>query len=278
MILIYILLTHPFHARDQCIESMEVTAENDEQANSEPEKIFLDYLSRTYDLFLDGDDNFEEMEQDMRRAFDNKNEWTKAEIARLEAEHAELAQVLGKMKSEPVLAEGSGSECWWSHAGVSCMRFFLSRSQSPLVKYQEESRAYAEDIVKVQKWIESLSAKQVQITEQVLKLKQESDVKGIREVKTSQHNMRIYSNMPHTAAELAAAEKEMNALQEVVDNQEISPADVDRMHAERDQLSAQLAQFTEKEDLLKHRLWENEVASQKKLDQVGPDAIVIAFP
>jgi kinetochore protein NDC80 len=63
-------------------------------------------------------------------------------------------------------------------------------------------------------------------------------------------------------------QREKAELQDVVDAQELSPADIDRMTAERDQLAKNLEQYNEREDQVKNSIWEFEVACQKKLDQV----------
>ena len=61
---------------------------------------------------------------------------------------------------------------------------------------------------------------------------------------------------------------EKNALQATVDGQEISPSDVDRMNAERDQLAISLESINVKLDSINKTIWEKEIAIQKKMDNV----------
>ena len=58
-------------------------------------------------------------------------------------------------------------------------------------------------------------------------------------------------------------------LQQTVDAQEISPADVDRMNSERDQLIKSLEVVSAKMDELNKDIWEREIGIQKKMDQVS---------
>jgi kinetochore protein NDC80 len=67
---------------------------------------------------------------------------------------------------------------------------------------------------------------------------------------------------------LEEAKTERSQLQHIVDSQEISPADVDRMHAEREQLTKSLEQANEKNEFITKQIWEREIECQKKLDQV----------
>jgi kinetochore protein NDC80 len=57
-------------------------------------------------------------------------------------------------------------------------------------------------------------------------------------------------------------------LQKMVDMQEISPADVDRMNSERDALSTSLAQLAEKQDEINTRVWDKEVITQREMDKL----------
>lgn len=60
--------------------------------------------------------------------------------------------------------------------------------------------------------------------------------------------------------------KEREALQETVDAQDLSPADVDRLNAERDQLAKSLALTSQNLDTVTKQVWTQEIALQKKMD------------
>jgi kinetochore protein NDC80 len=68
-------------------------------------------------------------------------------------------------------------------------------------------------------------------------------------------------------------QREKNELQEIVDSQELSPVDVDRMNAERDQLNKNLESFSEKIEEINKVIWEREIHCQKKGDEVSALAI-----
>lgn len=68
--------------------------------------------------------------------------------------------------------------------------------------------------------------------------------------------------------ELEQLSAERAQLQAVVDNQELSPADVDRMRAEQEQLKKNLEVCAQKLEQINQTVWEKEIQLQKKMDQV----------
>lgn len=77
------------------------------------------------------------------------------------------------------------------------------------------------------------------------------------------------------SAEVDRAEMELDKLlnekvllQQAVDSQEISPADVDRMNSERDSLSISLNQLAAKQDELNAAIWEKEIEIQREMDKL----------
>ncbi|KAL2915097.1 kinetochore-associated Ndc80 complex subunit ndc80 [Polyrhizophydium stewartii] len=68
--------------------------------------------------------------------------------------------------------------------------------------------------------------------------------------------------------EIARITAEKTELQQIIDAQEISPADLDRMNAERDQLALSLQVVSNKLDAANKIVWEKEIALQKKMDQL----------
>ena len=75
-----------------------------------------------------------------------------------------------------------------------------------------------------------------------------------------------YSNAKET--DCSNLQEEKINLQATVDAQEISPADVDRMNSERDQLVKSLEVVGNKLDEVNKDIWEKEIGIQKKMDQV----------
>jgi kinetochore protein NDC80 len=61
---------------------------------------------------------------------------------------------------------------------------------------------------------------------------------------------------------------EKQALHNTVEAQELSPADVDRMNAERDQLVTSLASCRSNLDLVNQRVWQSEISLQKQMDSL----------
>ena len=142
-----------------------------------------------------------------------------ADIQKLEIENATLEEKLAELTGEP----------------------------SPLSKLQQKKTEILDDTQKVKKWIDTLTLKKNQLTEQLETLRTE------------------FEKLTKESEEVIAEKSELQA---VVDSQEISPADVDRMNAERDQLSKSLEQFTEKNEALNNLNWGLEIEVQKKLDSV----------
>lgn len=124
---------------------IETNTECDENINQRPDQIFLAFLLRTYHEFLLGKDDFEAMEMELAENFRCKDEWTLKEVERLKQENDRLTEEYKKLSSEP----------------------------SPLSVYTEERASFADDIVKVKKWIESLTNKRKQLEEQIAVLNQD---------------------------------------------------------------------------------------------------------
>lgn len=66
------------------------------------EKIFFDYLTQAYKVFLAGDDDFEEMEKELADNFDRKNDQTIKENDRLERENDVLQKQLSNLQESPL--------------------------------------------------------------------------------------------------------------------------------------------------------------------------------
>jgi hypothetical protein len=78
----------------------------------------------------------------------------------------------------------------------------------------------------------------------------------------------LYTALYETDKELAQLTQERAQLQAIVDAQELSPADVDRMNAEREALKKNLDAVVAKAEQVNQMVWEKEIELQKKMDQV----------
>lgn len=123
----------------------------------------------------------------------------------------------------------------------------LQDEPTPLQVATKQKTSLLSDLEKIKKWSDTLNAKHAQLSDQIAKLKQE------------EHSRQI---------ELDVIHKEKDELQDIVDNQEISPADVDRMNAERDQLTKTIDQLNDKNSEFEKNIWEKEISVQKKVDEV----------
>ncbi|KAJ3105223.1 kinetochore-associated Ndc80 complex subunit ndc80 [Phlyctochytrium planicorne] len=183
------------------------------------EKVFFEYLTKTYAVFLAGDDNYDTMDRELIANFDRKNEKIVKEVEKLNTEHEILSRE-------------------WAN---------LRDSESPLVIAERENQTLHSDIEKFKQYILHLETKKEKIGEQVKSLEEE---------------------LASKESELAKISNEKADLQRTVDLQEISPADVDRMTAEREQLVRSLESLAAKTDEFQRAIWEKEISLQKKMDQL----------
>ncbi|TPX70338.1 hypothetical protein SpCBS45565_g01736 [Spizellomyces sp. 'palustris'] len=189
------------------------------QDDVQPEKMFFNYVTQAYGVFLQGDDNYEYMDKELIDSFDRKNEKVLKALERLETEHDAL-------------------EKEWTH---------LTESESPVVLLERETRILESDKEKFRQYIQHVEGKIQKFQDAILTLKEDLEAK-------------------EKEGEQLADEKAQ--LQRTVDAQEISPADVDRMTAEREQLNQTLGTVAVKMDEANKSLWDKEITMQKKMDHL----------
>lgn len=68
--------------------------------------------------------------------------------------------------------------------------------------------------------------------------------------------------------DLTQLQAEREALQVMVDAQEIRPEDADRMNAEKDQLAQQISAVQIKAEEVSKLVWDREIGVQKRMDQL----------
>ncbi|RKO85028.1 HEC/Ndc80p family-domain-containing protein [Blyttiomyces helicus] len=123
----------------------------------------------------------------------------------------------------------------------------LKRGESPLVILEREKNSLQLDKEQFIRYIQHVRAKKPNLEESIASLKQDLEA---------------------AEKEIASATEERAALQHTVDSQEVSPADVDRMNAENEQLAKTLADIATKLELGNQAVWKSEIELQKKMDQI----------
>ncbi|KAI8815759.1 HEC/Ndc80p family-domain-containing protein [Fimicolochytrium jonesii] len=123
----------------------------------------------------------------------------------------------------------------------------LTEGEAPVVTLEKEGKLLQSDKEKFKQYILHVESKIQKFQDSILALQEDLDAK---EKETDQ----------------LTAEKA--GLQRTVDAQEISPADVDRMTAEREQLSQTLESVAQKMEEANTNVWEKEIALQKRMDQL----------
>lgn len=119
--------------------------------------------------------------------------------------------------------------------------------QNPLTIVERERAILLSDKEKFQNYLNHIQSKRDNYIKNLAKLKEDLTVS---EVTLTQ----LYS--------------EKQELTKVVDSQELSPADVDRMNATRDQLATSLATCRENLDNINQSVWKSEIAVQKNMDML----------
>ncbi|KAJ3300510.1 kinetochore-associated Ndc80 complex subunit ndc80 [Borealophlyctis nickersoniae] len=123
----------------------------------------------------------------------------------------------------------------------------MSKGESPLETVRREVKENTENKEKFTKFLENQKVKEQKFKNQIAHL-----TKSLEEKEN----------------QIRSKSEEKASYQQIVDAQEISPADVDRMTAERDQLSKTIRELSVKMAEVSNIKWDKEIAQQKKLDQL----------
>lgn len=119
--------------------------------------------------------------------------------------------------------------------------------KAPLTILEREKAILESDKEKFKNYIAHVESKKSKLVETVKSLQEEFD------------------QSEETVKKLTVEREQLAA---TVDAQEISPADVDRMNAERDQLAKSLALMNQQLDTVNKNVWNDEIALQKKMDSL----------
>lgn len=114
---------------------------------SQSEKLFFDYLCRSYKLFLAGNDNFDPLISELGAAFERRNQGTFHEVE-------QLTMAITELESEYQT---------------------LTNEEPPLARAQREYAIYKADIEKFQKFISHLEVKRTKFEEAIIHTRQEID-------------------------------------------------------------------------------------------------------
>ncbi|KAJ2866902.1 kinetochore-associated Ndc80 complex subunit ndc80, partial [Coemansia asiatica] len=183
------------------------------------DRVFFDYLSKAYPVWLDSGEEPVELEQALARQFEQKN-------AHLIQETAEIERQLANAKTELDA---------------------LQSNESPLVQLERERVELISDKEKFESYIQRLEIKHQRMADFVANQRQQQDTAQVEQM---------------------ALEKEKAEIQKVVDAQQISTEDVDRMNSERNQLLETLKNVQEKVQEATKTVWEKEIKLQRVLDDV----------
>lgn len=120
----------------------------------------------------------------------------------------------------------------------------VEKRREYLPELQAKEKDYVKDLGKFQQLVEQLENHKEQLDTKVA-LKEQELQKLLSSIKSVNH--------------------EIDALRERVDSQELSPEDVKRMMAERDQLQQAQGQASENRQVLQRRVWESEMALRDRV-------------
>lgn len=120
----------------------------------------------------------------------------------------------------------------------------VEKRREYLPELQAKEKDYVKDLGKFQQLVEQLENHKEQLDSKVA-LKEQELQKLMSSIKSVNH--------------------EIDALRERVDSQELSPEDVKRMMAERDQLQQAQGQASENRQVLQRRVWESEMALRDRV-------------
>ncbi|RKP39008.1 HEC/Ndc80p family-domain-containing protein [Dimargaris cristalligena] len=183
------------------------------------ERIFFDYLSKAYTVFLAGRDDFDSIENDLADCFDHKNKHIIQEVSELEASNETLRLELRQ----------------------------LTGQVDPLVELQKKQTHCLADLEKFRQTIAVYGEKKQRLHSLLEELRAKIEDQG------------------KTILQLKDAKVEY---QQIVDVQEISPADIERMNSERQRLSENLRDLNIRVEELNKDVWQREIDIQPKIDLI----------
>ncbi|KAJ1994134.1 kinetochore-associated Ndc80 complex subunit ndc80 [Coemansia sp. RSA 1358] len=183
------------------------------------DRVFFDYLSRAYPVWLDSGDEPPELEAALAKQFEQKN-------AHLIQETADVERRLADAKTE--------------------LEALLS-NESPLVQLERERVELVADKKKFNSYIQKLESQHQRMADHAANQRQQQDAAQVEQM---------------------SLEKEKAEVQEIVDAQQISTEDVDRMNSEHNQLVETLNSVQEKVKEAVKEVWDREMKLQRVLDDV----------
>ncbi|KAJ2725209.1 kinetochore-associated Ndc80 complex subunit ndc80 [Coemansia sp. Benny D115] len=183
------------------------------------DRVFFDYLSQAYPVWLNSGVEPEELESILAKQFEQKN-------AHLIEETAEVERRLANAKAELEA---------------------LQSNESPLIQLERERVELISDKEKLDSYIQKLEGKNQRMIDIIANQKQQHDAAQVEQL---------------------TLEKEKAEVQEIVDAQQISTEDVDRMNSERNQLLETLKAAQEKVQEANKAVWDREMRLQRVLDDV----------
>lgn len=183
------------------------------------DRVFFDYLSQAYPIWLESGEEPQELETNLAQQFEQKN-------ASLAQETTDTERKLANAKQELEALTGN---------------------ESPLVQLDKERVDLITDKVKMEEYIQRLENRRQRLADVIGNQKQQQDAAQIEQM---------------------ALEKKKAETQVIVDAQEISAEDVDRMNSERNQLLESLTGVQGKVQEATKKVWAYEMDLQRVLDDV----------
>ncbi|KAI9193658.1 HEC/Ndc80p family-domain-containing protein [Polychytrium aggregatum] len=112
----------------------------------------------------------------------------------------------------------------------------------------------------------ALSKEEATLRGDASKLKQLMAHRQARKTKVVEENATLRENIALKQSELVSVTNERNHLQHIVDTQEISPAEIDKINTEREKLTSQLASLEDSIKEIDKKCWEIEIEYQRMCD------------
>ena len=201
------------------VELVLVLGDDNEELNEQQkaEQTFFEYLEKAYVLWLDGQDDFEVIDQELLKSFDLKQQRVENDIKELSDDKLGLENELKDLETS-----------------------LLQMAKKELSMFVKEKEKFGGFINTVDEKFEQLKVDYKLLLE---------------EMQQSQETMEMLS-------------KENKVLAKRVEKQELSPADVERMTTERDNLSKNIKLVNAKLDDLNTEVWDREIMIQKTMDSL----------
>ncbi len=141
--------------------------EPEEVGDNHSEKIFFNYLTKAYQVFLAGADDFSEMEKELEQAFDKRNGHILSEIERLGDDNDRLEKELADMNETQPPLQNLEKERQILHSDKTKFREYIAKLESKRDKLRSVNERILQQLEEAENELQKLTSQKLDYQRQV---------------------------------------------------------------------------------------------------------------